>query len=100
MMSNNGVEPPHDDDDDDGKYESEEGEEDEVTDDNALEESAAAGDAIEYEAHTSGDEEVIYQKSIHESDDEKLDQRDYSRFSTPSSSPEIDTLDMSNAIRR
>ncbi|KAL5482723.1 hypothetical protein ACEPAI_9317 [Sanghuangporus weigelae] len=82
-------------DDDDGEYESEEGEEDEVTEDNALEESDAAEDVAEYEAHTSGDEEMIYQESIHESDDEKLEQRDYSRFSTPSGSPEIDTLDIS-----
>ncbi|OCB89902.1 hypothetical protein A7U60_g2931 [Sanghuangporus baumii] len=36
-----------------------------------------------------------WKESVHESDDEKLDQRDYSRFSTPSGSPEIDTLDMS-----
>ncbi|KAL5486021.1 hypothetical protein ACEPAI_7065 [Sanghuangporus weigelae] len=82
-------------DEDDGGYESGEGEEDEVTEDNALEESDTAEDATEYEAHTSGDEEVIYQESIHESDDEKPDQLDYSRFSTPSGSPEIDTLDIS-----
>ncbi|KAL5525767.1 hypothetical protein ACEPAG_7104 [Sanghuangporus baumii] len=82
-------------DEDEGEFESGEGEEDEVTEGNALEESDTAEDLTEYEAHTSGDEEVIYQESIHESDDEKLDQVDYSRFSTPSGSPEIDTFDIS-----
>ncbi|KAL5501080.1 hypothetical protein ACEPAH_9467 [Sanghuangporus vaninii] len=82
-------------DEDDGEYESGKDEEDEVAEGNALEESDAAEDATEYETHTSGDEEAIYEESIHESDDEKPDQLDYSRFSTPSGSPEIDTLDIS-----
>ena len=42
---------------------------------------------------SDGEEDSVYQEPVHGSDDEKRGQRDYSRFSTPSGSPEIDAID-------